>query len=123
MPSVETGIVDPQRGAVKDARQDPDVLDGAAFEHPAEMNFAPAALLGAVVLMNDGIHLPVADQPAVKTHLVGAVGRRAAGMERVDKGCGHVSDSRGSRLNDVDFRRTQRIGVAWEKLLKWLPRN
>src|SRR5262245_23242110 len=66
VPGIDVGVVDAQRRAVEDARQNPDILDGAAFENPAEMDFALAFVLAAVVEMDDGVHFPVADQPAVQ---------------------------------------------------------
>ena len=42
VPGVERGVINPQCGAVEDARKSPDILDGAAFQHPTEMDFTIA---------------------------------------------------------------------------------
>src|SRR5579863_7443741 len=39
VPGIDAGIVDAQRRAVEHAGKNPHVLDGAAFERPAEMDF------------------------------------------------------------------------------------
>jgi hypothetical protein len=94
MPGVDVGIVDPQRRAVKEARQDPHVLDGAAFQHPAEVDFTATGVFCAVIAVHHRVHLPASDQPSVETHFVCALSCRAIGMQRGDEGwgggCDHV---------------------------------
>src|SRR5262249_6963027 len=85
MPGIEAGIVDAQRRAVEHAGQNPDVLDGAAFEHPAEVNLTNVLVLCAVVAMDDCVHGPASNQPAIEFHLVRAVARRTGGMKRIDE--------------------------------------
>src|SRR6185312_14162577 len=91
VPGIERGVVDAQGRAVERARQDPDVLDGASVERPNEMNFALAFVRLAVVEMHGRAEHPVADQPAIEAHLVGAIGGRAVADEAADKtgGVGH----------------------------------
>jgi hypothetical protein len=45
------------------ARQNPHVLDSAAFEYPTEMNLAAARVFASVVVVDEGIELPASDQP------------------------------------------------------------
>src|SRR5215207_10239253 len=66
VPGVEAGVVDPECRAEEEARQDPDVLDGAALEHPGEMDLALAGVSRAVIGMHRGIEAPVADEPAIE---------------------------------------------------------
>jgi len=95
MPGVYSRIVDAQRRAAEDSGQNPHVLDGAAFEHPAEMNFALAVMLGAVVAVYGRAKSPASDQPTIESHLVGAIGCRAVATKRVDKRTwDHDQDSR-----------------------------
>jgi hypothetical protein len=55
------------------------------------MDFARSSVLAAVVAVDDGIHRPSADQPAVERHLVGAVGCGTAGLQCADERVGrHV---------------------------------
>jgi hypothetical protein len=51
------------------------------------MDFAAPAMRRSVVQMDGGVHLPASDQPCVKAHLRGAIGRGAGGVERVRE-CG-----------------------------------
>src|SRR5688572_26044751 len=88
VPGIDAGVINAQRRAVKEAGQDPDVLDGATLQHPSEMNFARALVLRAVVGMDDGVHPPASDQPAVETHFVRAIGRRPCGAQRIEEGWG-----------------------------------
>jgi hypothetical protein len=44
----------------------PDVLDGAALQHPAEMDLAGRAMGGAVRRVCDDLGIPIADELAVK---------------------------------------------------------
>jgi hypothetical protein len=39
-----------------------------------------------VVSVHDRVHLPGADQPAIESHLVGAIGRRAVRDQQFDQG-------------------------------------
>ena len=39
----------------------------------------------AIVGVDDGVHLPLPDQPTVEAELVGAVGSRTGAVERVDE--------------------------------------
>ena len=75
VPRIDPRVVDAQRRAVEDAGQNSDILDGAAFEHPREMDLALAFVRGAVVAMNGCGKSPMPDQPAVEAHLAGAVDR------------------------------------------------
>jgi hypothetical protein len=86
MPRVDGGVIDPQRRAVEHAGQYPDILNGATFEHPAEVDFARTAIRAAVVQVKGRIHGPAANQPAVEFHLVGAVGGRLVGSKSFDEG-------------------------------------
>src|SRR5215471_10340117 len=49
VPGVDSRVVNAQRRAMEDARQDPDVLNGASFEHPAKIDLAGAAMRAAIV--------------------------------------------------------------------------
>jgi hypothetical protein len=75
-------------------RHDPDILDGAAFQRPAEMPFAFALALRAVVTQLHDVEIPGADKASVKIHLAGAVGRRAVSAERVEEPGGAHAASR-----------------------------
>src|SRR5262249_41518878 len=91
VPGVEAGVVDAERRAVKDTRQNPHVLDGAAFEYPAEMNLATARVFASIVRMDEGIELPASDQPSVKSHFVGAIRSGTVAMKLFNEGarCGN----------------------------------
>ncbi len=85
VPRIDPRVVDAQRRAVEDAGQNSDILNGAAFEHPREMDLALAFVRGAVVAMNGCGKSPMPDQPAVEAHLAGAVNRRLVAMKRMDE--------------------------------------
>src|SRR5262249_1578646 len=120
VPGVDVWIVDPQRRAVEEARHAPHVLDGAPFQHPAEMDFAAAGVRPAVVIVDHAVHLPASNQPSVEAHFLCAVGRRAIAMQRSDEGwggrCDHVPTLSYVR---VVIRRPLSPSAAWEKLLVW----
>jgi hypothetical protein len=42
-------------------------------------------MLAAVVAVDDGVHRPLPDQPAIERHLVGAVGCGTAGLQCADE--------------------------------------
>src|SRR2546423_15672571 len=88
LPGIDSGIIDPQRGAINvdvgrrvalalgaARRDDPYVLDRASFEHPAEMPLAVPPALGTVGQEARDVEVPGADQPAVEGHVAGAVRR------------------------------------------------
>src|ERR1700738_1217179 len=98
LPGVYADIVDPQRRAVgidvgggiamaqfAARRHDPDVLDGAALQRPAEMPFAGTPSLRTVVRDLRDVEIPGADEAPVERHLAGTVGRGAIRAERVEK--------------------------------------
>jgi hypothetical protein len=60
-------------------------LDSAALKGPAEADFAVSGQSLPVVREYRGIHLPRADEPAIETHLVGAVGGWAIRKEQFCK--------------------------------------
>jgi hypothetical protein len=66
-------------------RHDPDILDGAAFQRPAEMPFALAPALCAVVGNVRDVEVPGADKASVEIHLAGTIGGGAVGAERLEK--------------------------------------
>src|SRR5262245_48425623 len=120
VPGVDAGIVGPQRRAVEEARQDPHVLDGAPFQHPAEMDFAAAGVRPALVIVDHAVHLPASNQPSVEAHFLCAVGRRAIAMQRSDEGWGGRSDHVPTlSYVRVVIPRPLSPSAAWEKLLVW----
>src|SRR5690349_2895536 len=72
-------------------RHDPDILDRATFQRPAEMPFAGAATLPAILGKLPDIEIPGADEAAVEIHLAGAVGRGAVRTEGVEKHASHAA--------------------------------
>src|SRR5262245_38590051 len=82
VPGIDAGIVNPQRRAVEHAWQDPHVLNGSSFEHPAEMDLADPLVLRSIVGVDDGIHLPSPDQPAIEAELGDAVGSWTGAVQR-----------------------------------------
>src|SRR5438045_1616114 len=71
-------------------RYDPDVLDGASLQRPAEMPFTGAAALAAVFGELPDIEIPGADEASVQIHLAGAVGGGAVRAERIEKRRNHA---------------------------------
>src|SRR5258705_5233951 len=62
-------------------RYHPDVLDGPAFENPAEMNFARTLMARAIGGMGDDLRIPIPNEPAIKLQLVRPVRCRLLGMQ------------------------------------------
>src|ERR1700737_397673 len=98
LPCVDPRIVNPQRRAIgidvgrgsamtqfAASRHDPDILDGAAFQNPAEMPLALTLTLRPVVEKPGDVEIPGADQPSVEVHLAGAIGGRAVSGQRIEK--------------------------------------
>ena len=77
VPSVDPRVVDAERRAVEEVRQDPDILDGPALQNPGEADFPPPLMSFAIGRVHDGIHRPISDEPAIQAHLVGAIGSGA----------------------------------------------
>src|SRR5262249_16524992 len=102
VPGVKPGIIGAQRRAVDvdvalgvtqapgtPRRHDPDVLNGAAFENPAEVPFARPPSPCSVWQIAGDIEIPGADQPGIKIHVGPTIGGGAAGLERRQEGrCG-----------------------------------
>src|SRR4051812_9172171 len=76
-PGIDGRIVDPQRRAVpvasdrqgwaaSRARNDPDVLHGAALQHPAEMDFAGRRVFRSIGSMGGDLGVPIADEAPIK---------------------------------------------------------
>src|SRR3954464_10123990 len=78
-PGIDSGIEDPQRRAIAvdvgggiagalrpTCRHAPDVLPGAAFQHPAEMPFAVATSLRSVLAELPHVDIPRSDEAAIK---------------------------------------------------------
>ena len=66
VPATDPRIEDAQSRAIHRGRRralgpDPDVLNRAAFEHPAEMEFSSPILDCAVVEVADRVHIPASD--------------------------------------------------------------
>ena len=66
MPATDPRIEDAQSRAIHSGRRraprpDPDVLNRATFEHPAEMDFSSRLLDCAVVEVVDRVHFPASD--------------------------------------------------------------
>src|SRR5215211_2677087 len=83
-PSVEIGVVDPQRRSVPvscsgelldarlsllEARDHPDVLYGASLQYPARVNLAATGVRGSVLKDCSDLHLPSSDEPRIETEL------------------------------------------------------
>jgi hypothetical protein len=98
LPCIDTGVVDPQRRApgvdigrriatpqFAARRNDPDILDRAAFQHPAEVPFALAPAHRAIAGKLRDVEVPGADETAVKIHLAAAVRRGTVGAKRIEK--------------------------------------
>lgn len=90
VPTTDARIEDAQGRAIHGGRRgapgpDPDILDGAPFQHPAEMDFSGRFLGRAVVEMVDGVHFPASDQPPIEVHVFFPVGRRRFGSEGSEK--------------------------------------
>src|SRR5439155_14112315 len=66
---------------LRQARYHPDVLDGAAFEDPAKMDFARAFMACAIGGMGDDLCVPIPDEPAIKLQLFRSVRCRRLGMQ------------------------------------------
>src|SRR5262245_844816 len=103
LPCVDVWIVDPQRRAVEEPRHDPHVLDGAPFQHPAEMDFAAAGVRPAVVIVDHAVHLPASNQRDVACtagpHDRPLEGRhRAACIAAVTEGTFQYRSTRGSAV-------------------------
>src|SRR5436190_20856034 len=97
LPCVDPRIVDPQRRAVgidvgrgvtltqlAASWHYPDILDGSAFQDPAEMPLALTPAPRSVVEKPRDVEIPGADQPSVEVHLACAVGGRAVRRQRTD---------------------------------------
>ena len=74
VPATDPGIEDAQSRAIHRRRRrapgpDPDVLNRAAFEHPAEMAFSSPLLDSTVVEVADRVHYPASDKPAIEFHV------------------------------------------------------
>src|SRR5690606_29128390 len=90
VPAAYAGIEDAQSRTVhggrgRALRPDPDILDGAAFQHPAEMDFSSRFLGRAVVEMADGLHFPASDQPSIEVHVFRPVSGRSLRSEGGEK--------------------------------------
>src|SRR5262249_21310348 len=99
-PGIERRIVNPQRCAIglhllnsvagpqrPARRNDPYILDSAAFEHPAEMPFPWPPAGGSVVEETGHIEVPGADEPAIKISIAaGAAGGGSARNEGLKEG-------------------------------------
>src|SRR5690348_545097 len=83
IPDAQSGTVHivPSTGAgfaLGNARQDPDVLNGAAFENPTEVSFAVEVLRGKISPgVVEDFEFPVADKPSVDVGGFGDFGRTA----------------------------------------------
>src|SRR5712672_4008561 len=94
-PGIDSGIVDPDGRSkpvagdgksrrirpLREPRYHPDVLDGPAFENPAEMNFARTFMARAIGGMGDDLCLPIPNEPAIELQLVRPVRCRPLGMQ------------------------------------------
>src|SRR5918994_5769884 len=79
VPATDPRIEDAQSRAIHSGRRrapgpDPDVLNRAAFEHPAEMAFSSPFLDCAVVEVADRVHFPASDKPSIQVHVFRSVG-------------------------------------------------
>src|SRR5882762_2348714 len=86
VPATDPRIEDAQSRAIHRGRRralgpDPDVLNRAAFEHPAKMAFSIPFLDCAVVEVADRVHFPASNQPSIQVHVFRSVGWRTFGSE------------------------------------------
>src|SRR5882724_10405680 len=94
-PGIDSGIVDPDGCSkpvagdgksrrirpLREPRYHPDVLDGPAFENPAEMNFARSFMARAIGRMGDDPCLPIPNEPAIKLQLFRSIRCGLLGMQ------------------------------------------
>src|SRR3954449_1863058 len=91
-PGIDGRIVDPQRRAVPiagdrqgraagRARNDPDVLHGAALQHPAEMDFAGGGVFRSIGSVGGDLGVPIADEPAIKLECRRVLGVRSVRVQ------------------------------------------
>jgi len=58
------------------------------------MDFTGCPVLRAIIQVDDAVHRPISNQPAVKLHFVGAVGGRTRTVEGINEcACGHIRNS------------------------------
>src|SRR5262245_36407907 len=99
MPSIKPGVVDAQCRSIEvcgalhvwpalaSLGNDPDVLDGAAFQDPTAMDLAAASVLGSLFAVSDEVHVPAPDQEGVKAHPFGTIRGGVLAVECRDEGC------------------------------------
>src|SRR5687768_6723061 len=78
VPAIDPRVEDAQSRAIHRGRRralgpDPDVLNRAAFEHPAKMAFSIPLLDCAVVEVVDRVHFPASNQPSIQVHVCRSV--------------------------------------------------
>src|SRR5712675_283943 len=56
VPTVDPWVVDAERRAVEEVRQDQDILDRTALQNPGEADFPPPLMSFAIGRVHDGIH-------------------------------------------------------------------
>ena len=96
-PRADDRIVDPKRGAepvgegrhagtaIDPPRVDEHVLDGAAFQHAAEVHFALGMPGHAFVVVRNDVEVPAADQTAIEVVLGRDLGRARGGRKGRDE--------------------------------------
>src|SRR5262245_924077 len=85
---------------------DPDILHGAAFEHPTEMGLALETACRNVNEVVDNLQLPASNKPAIDIRRVGNFRRAARSRER---------DTKAFRV--ARFRRVHRPASCWRYFL------
>src|SRR5439155_24739367 len=115
-PGIDIGVVDPDGRSkpvagdrkrrrirpLSQPRYHPDVLDGAAFEDPAKMDFARAFMARAIGGMRDDLCVPIPDEPAIKLQLFRSVRCRLLGVQNRNQFAGGYVHRASPRLCDLD---------------------
>src|SRR5260370_20257154 len=115
-PRIDSGVVDPDGRSkpvagdgkrrrirpLSQPRYHPDVLDGPAFENPAEMDFARTFMARAIGGMGDDHCLPIPNEPAIKLQLFRSIRCGLPGMQNRNQFVGGYVHRASPRLCELD---------------------